>query len=61
MLWKGSPSFSEVKPFLAGQLCQVNFEKISSLTRRSKGLQSAPLGAFCNTFDLHLAIVGLLF
>ena len=22
-------------------------------------LQSAPLGAFCNTFDLHSAIIGL--
>ena len=26
---------------------------------RSKVLQNAPLGAFCNTFDLHYAIVGL--
>ena len=24
-----------------------------------KVLQNAPLGAFCNTFDLHLAIIGL--
>ena len=22
-------------------------------------MQNAPLGAFCNTFDLHLAIIGL--
>ena len=22
-------------------------------------LQNAPFGAFCNTFDLHLAIIGL--
>ena len=26
---------------------------------RSKVLQNAPLGAFCNTFDLHKAIIGL--
>ena len=25
-------TISEVKPFLAGQLCQVNFQKFSSLT-----------------------------
>ena len=25
----------------------------------SKVLQNAPIGAFCNTFDLHLAIFGL--
>ena len=27
--------------------------------RRSKVLQNAPLGASCNTFDMHQAIVGL--
>ena len=26
---------------------------------RSKVLQNAPLGAFCNTFDLHYALIGL--
>ena len=25
----------------------------------SKVLQNAPLGAFCNTFDLHYAIIGV--
>ena len=25
----------------------------------SKALQNNPLGAFCNTFDLHYAIIGL--
>ena len=28
-------------------------------SRRSRVLQNAPLGAFCNTFDLHLAIISL--
>ena len=26
---------------------------------KSKVLQNAPFGAFCNTFDLHYAIIGL--
>ena len=26
---------------------------------RSKVLQNAPLGAFCNTYDLHLAMIGI--
>ena len=26
---------------------------------RSKVLQNAPLGAFCNTFDLHKVIIGI--
>ena len=29
-------TISEVKPFLAGQLCQVNFQKLSSLTNAQK-------------------------
>ena len=36
MLWKVL-TISEVKPFLAGQLCQVNFQTFSSLTTRDGG------------------------
>ena len=35
MLWKGSSTIYELKPFLAGRLCQVNFQKFSSLTINS--------------------------
>ena len=33
--------------------------KVESNAECSKGMQNAPLGAFCNTFDMHLAIIGL--
>ena len=29
------------------------------MTNVSKVLQNAPFGAFCNTFDLHKAMIGL--
>ena len=43
-------TISEVKPFLAGQLCQVNFQKFSSLTilalllRNQIGITSRNIG-----------------
>ena len=33
-------TISEVKPFLAGKLCQVNFRKFSSLTSGGQNLKS---------------------
>ena len=51
-----------VKPVLSGHSKKNDKTKTlmtnGSLTR-SKELQSAPLGAFCNTFDLHYVIIGL--
>ena len=35
-----------------------SFMKVKSIAE-CKVLQNAPIGAFCNTFDLHQAIIGL--
>ena len=40
-----------------GSLMKV--KSIAECPLSSKVLQNAPLGAFCNTFDLHLAIISL--
>ena len=46
-----------VKPVLNGHLkidkTKVLMETDSLMDWRSKVLQNAPLGAFCNTFELH--------
>ena len=37
--------------------CLMKVKSIAECSK-SKVLQNAPIGAFCNTFDLHLAIIG---
>ena len=51
-----------VKPVLKGH-SKIDKKKKILMTNGSlmkgKVLQNAPFGAFCNTFDLHLAIISL--
>ena len=50
-----------VKPVLSGHsnIDKTKFLMANCSLLRSKVLQNAPLGAFCNTFDLHSAIKSL--
>ena len=49
------PNMNTVKPVLSGNLKidKTNVSMENGSLMRSKVLQNAPLGAFCNTFDLH--------
>ena len=50
-----------MKPVLNGhsKIDKANVLKPCGSLMQVKVFQNAPLGAFCNTFDLHLAIIGL--
>ena len=50
-----------VKPVLIvhSKIDKIKFLMTNCSLMKVKSMQNAPLGAFCDTFDLHYAIIGL--
>ena len=53
--------YNTVKPVLSGhsKLVKTKALKTNGILMKAKSIAECSLGAFCNTFDLHLAIIGL--